>query len=195
MQLKGIKLNDKEVVLSDAGLPLVIFEPANPPEGYVADYKWVEQDGSLVKTWSFKPKDGTAEEAMLRLSKLQAQSLPDEYALEVSSLFDEWEAGASYAEGQRVRFKGALYKVLQAHVSQADWPPEAAPSLFAEVLPGQDGNEPEEGYAEWVQPDSTNPYSKGDRVLHNGHLWESTADGNVWEPGAVGAPWSDLGEA
>lgn len=195
MQLKGIRLNDKEVVLSDAGLPLVIFEPANPPEGYVADYKWVEQDGSLVKTWSFKPKDGTAEEAMLRLSKLQAQSLPDEYALEVSALFDEWEAGASYAEGQRVRFKGKLYKVLQAHVFQADWPPEAAPSLFAEVLPGQDGNEPEEGYAEWVQPDSTNPYSQGDKVLHGGRLWESTADGNVWEPGAVGAPWSDLGEA
>lgn len=30
-------------------------------------------------------------------------------------------------------------------------------------------------------------------MTHNGHLWESTADDNVWEPGAVGAPWEDKG--
>lgn len=203
MQLKGIKLNDKEVILSDAGLPLVIFEQANPPEGYVADYKWVEQDGSLVKTWSFKPKEGTAEEAMLRLSKLQAKSLPDDYALEVFALYDEWIAGQTYYgpdqetgyAGDRIRYQGTLYKVLQGHVSQADWTPDVTPSLYAKVLPGQEGNEPEEGYAEWVQPDSTNGYALGDRVMHNGKIWESTFNGaNVWEPGVQGteALWKDV---
>lgn len=85
-----------------------------------------------------------------------------------------------------------LYKVLQAHTSQTDWAPDTAPSLFAEVLPGQDGT----GIGEWVQPGSTNPYMTGDRVTHNGKTWESLADNNVWEPGAQGseALWQEVTE-
>ena len=43
---------------------------------------------------------------------------------------------------------------------------------------------------EWEQPDSTNPYAKGDKVTHNGKTWISTADGNVWEPGVYG--WEEV---
>ena len=139
--------------------------------------------------------EGTAQEAALLLCRSIAAELPDEQALAVTALYDEWIAGAAYSAGQRVRWRGTLYKVLQGHVSQAGWTPDAAPSLFAEVLPGQEGNEPEEGYAEWVQPGSTNGYSTGDRVLHDGHLWESIVDSNVDEPGTDnGFRWKDLGE-
>ena len=65
--------------------------------------------------------------------------------------------------------------------------PVNAHSLWAEVLPGQGGTE-----APWTQPDSTNGYSEGDVVTHNGKRWESTADNNVWEPGSTGAPWQEL---
>lgn len=57
-----------------------------------------------------------------------------------------------------------LVAQMQAHTSQTDWAPDTAPSLFAEVLPGQNGTE----IGEWVQPGSTNPYMTGDRVTHNG---------------------------
>ena len=43
---------------------------------------------------------------------------------------------------------------------------------------------------EWEQPDSTNPYSKGDKVTHNGKTWVSDVDNNVWEPGVYG--WSEV---
>lgn len=93
-----------------------------------------------------------------------------------------------------MRFAGTLYRCLTAHTALAEWEPPSAPSLWAEVLPGQDGNEPETGYAEWVQPDSTNGYSTGDRVTHGGHLWESLVDDNVDEPGTDnGFRWKDLG--
>ena len=42
---------------------------------------------------------------------------------------------------------------------------------------------------EWVQPDSTNSYSKGDKVTHNGKTWVSDIDNNVWEPGVY--VWTD----
>lgn len=165
------------------------------PEGYVQKYEWVETSTKIVQSWYMEPVEGTAEEASLKLAKWQAKSLPDDYALQVPALYDEWIAGASYLAGDRIRYQGILYKVLQGHVSQAEWTPPVAPSLFAKVLPGQEGNEPEEGYAEWVQPDSTNGYSMGDKVVHNGHLWESIVDSNVDEPGTDnGFRWKDLGE-
>lgn len=110
-----------------------------------------------------------------------AQSLPDADALEAVQLYPAWTAGESYEPETRVRHGGKLWRVLQAHTSQETWTPDAAPSLFAEVLiPDPDV------IPDWKQPDSTNPYSKGDKVKHNGKTWESLVDGNIWEPGIVG---------
>lgn len=36
-------------------------------------------------------------------------------------------------------------------------------------------------------PGATNPYMAGDKVTHGGKTWESTIDGNVWEPWAQGS--------
>ena len=71
--------------------------------------------------------------------------------------------------------------MLQPHTSQADWLPENTPSLYARVLIPDPTVIPE-----WEQPDSTNPYMKGDKVTHNGKTWESMIDNNVWEPGIYG---------
>jgi hypothetical protein len=87
--------------------------------------------------------------------------------------------------GDRVRFEGVLYKVLQPHTSQSGWAPGSAVSLFARVLPGQDGTE----IGEWTQPDSTNPYKKGDRVTFEGKTYESAIDGNVWSPTSYPQGW------
>ena len=81
-----------------------------------------------------------------------------------------------------MRFGGVLYRCLTAHTAQEGWTPANAPSLWAEVLV-------EEGQIlPWQQPDSTNPYGKGDKVTHNGSVWVSNVDNNVWEPGVYG--WS-----
>ena len=90
----------------------------------------------------------------------------------------------NYVTGQRVLHGGVLYKALQDHTSQDDWPPDAAHSLFAKVLIPD-----AETIPEWEQPDSTNPYSKGDKVTHNGKTWTSDIDNNVWEPGVYG--WTE----
>lgn len=113
-------------------------------------------------------------------------SLSDEYIAEAPSLLPAWSATASYSAGDLVRHGGTPYRCLQAHQAQAGWEPEAAPSLWAEVLPGQGGTD----IGEWVQPDSTNPYMKGDHVMHNGVEWVSDIDNNVWEPGVYG--WSEV---
>lgn len=114
-----------------------------------------------------------------------AVSLDDTDALKAVELFPEWIATAHYDANQRVRYDGTLYRCLQAHDAQADWTPETAPSLWAKVLIPDP-----EVIPEWEQPDSTNPYMKGDKVKHNGKTWVSDIDGNVWEPGVYG--WSEV---
>ena len=97
-------------------------------------------------------------------------------------LFKAWDGnGVTYKKGEKVAYDGVVYIVLQEHTSQPTWTPPGAPSLFAKALiPDPDV------IPEWEQPGSTNPYMKGDKVRHNGKIWESLIDNNVWEPGAVG---------
>lgn len=105
--------------------------------------------------------------------------LTDEQAEQVPDAFPEWKLDTEYVIGYRVRYSENLYKCLQAHTSQIGYEPPIAVSLWAKI--GEPGTIPE-----WEQPGSTNPYMKGDLVQHNGKIWRSLIDNNVWEPGTPG---------
>ena len=129
---------------------------------------------------------------ILEKAMTATQSLTEAEAITATCLHPKWSGDSvQYTAGQRVQDDGILYTVLQAHTSQPDWKPAAAPSLFAKVLIPDPTVIPE-----WEQPDSTNPYMKGDKVKHNGKTWVSLVDNNVWEPGAVGtaALWQEVAE-
>lgn len=115
-----------------------------------------------------------------------AISLNDEDALQAKELYPMWSSdGVQYQKDSRVRYNEVLYKVLQAHISQEAWTPQAAPSLFAKVLIPDENVIPE-----WQQPDSTNPYMIGDKVSFEGHIYESLINNNIWSPSAYPAGWS-----
>ena len=118
-----------------------------------------------------------------------AGMLTDEQAVKVVALFPLWNPQATYAVGDRVRYADNLYPCLQPHTAQETWNPADAPSLWAKVL-----TDPSGAILPWEQPDSTNPYMKGDKVTHNGKTWESLVDNNVWEPGATGTEnlWKEV---
>lgn len=113
------------------------------------------------------------------------QSLTVREALDAVTLFPAWQADTAYTAGQRVQYNGTLYSVLQDHTSQADWTPEAAASLFAKVLIPDANVIPE-----WEQPESTNGYMTGDKVLFEGTVYESVIDNNVWSPADYPAGWT-----
>ncbi len=117
-----------------------------------------------------------------------AALLTDEQAATVPGIYPAWSGnGVKYAAGDRRTEGGVLYRCLQAHTSQPEWQPSLAPSLWTKVLIPTPGEIPD-----WEQPSSTNPYSKGDKVKHNGKIWASDIDGNVWEPGVYG--WTEVDE-
>ena len=125
----------------------------------------------------------TAEEVyrMLIVQQINSLTVDDSTALRMREFYPEWTSGTAYTVGYKVQYKGTLYKVLQDHTSQETWTPDAAPSMFAKVLIPDENIIPE-----WEQPESTNAYSKGDKVTHKGKTWVSDVDSNVWEPGIYG---------
>ena len=119
--------------------------------------------------------------AYRRLINQTAETLADSEAADVPMLFERWQPNTDYIIGKRVCYKDKLYKVLQAHTSHEAYTPDITVSLYAEVL-----NPDPSVIPDWVQPSSTNPYMTGDKVRHNGHIWISTMDYNVFEPGVAG---------
>ena len=118
-------------------------------------------------------------------------NLSDEQALQVPLMFPKWQSDKAYAVGERVLYLGVLYKVLQAHTSQAGWEPDIAPSLFAKNLIVKDEEGEQVDIPEWVQPDSTNPYMIGDKVIFGGKVYQSVIDNNVWSPTDYPQGWEE----
>lgn len=62
-----------------------------------------------------------------------AQSLDDNTALTVKTLYPEWETDTAYTTGYKAQRGGKLWRCLQAHTAQTGWEPENAASLWEAI--------------------------------------------------------------
>lgn len=129
-------------------------------------------------------------EQLRRTMQLYASTLSDEQAMEVSTVYDPWKVGRMYSIDEIISYgvnsvgDPQLYRVNQAHTSQANWTPDLYPALYTPI--GLD----ESGYPIWAQPTGTHDaYNTGDIVNYNGTLYISIIDGNVWSPESYPAGW------
>jgi hypothetical protein len=126
------------------------------------------------------------EKLLNKIAKIVADEITDDkQAYDIQDIYDNWEIGISYKKNQYIIYHTVLYKVLSDHISQRDWKPDKTTSLYAKVLTDPTG----ETINEWVQPDSTNAYMKGDKVKFEGNIYESVIDNNVWSPSTYPAGW------
>lgn len=149
---------------------------------------------------TIKGKEYTLEE-LIELRDLIEKAmnyLDDTDAIKGTTLYPSWEdllkkkykfTNDDVNAGFRCQYKDVLYKVIQAHEIHEAYPPDVTVSLYARVLIPDENVVPE-----WEQPISTNGYSIGDRVTHNGKTWESLVNNNVYEPGAMGTTtvWKEV---
>lgn len=140
-----------------------------------ADRTWAEWEAIV---WEL-PDYAEWEDATPALLDEVLAILTDEQAEQVPNAYPLWEADVAYRVGQRVRHDSKLYRCVQAHTSQWGWEPPSVPALW--VRTSQDA------IPEWVQPTGAHDaYAKGDKVRHNGDVWVSDIDANVYEPGVFG---------
>lgn len=79
----------------------------------------VSWDGSAVTVTALSPE----EYLDLDLSDPEPEPEPEPSVR-------EWAAGMGVAAGDRIRYQDAVYVVVQAHTTQADWRPDAVPALY-----------------------------------------------------------------
>lgn len=144
----------------------------------------------------FTQKDLQAMEQLRRALQLYAGTLPEAQAREVATVYPKYRVGVAYEAGQYItdgedaNGDPLLYKVVQDHTSQGDWPPADTPALYTclSLDPG--------GHPIWAPPTGAqDAYNTGDIVSHNGQLWRSKIDGNTTEPGSDDRWWERVSES
>ena len=80
-----------------------------------------------------KVVDGETHEALRPYIEKAAASLDDNDAVNAVKLFPTWTIGIAVSVGERYQYADKLYKVVQAHTTQADWTPDATPAMWAVI--------------------------------------------------------------
>lgn len=132
-----------------------------------------------------------AAEQLRKTMVMYASTLDDDRALEVATMYPEWQAGVAYkakdiiSYGKNDTGDPQLYRVVKHHTSQSDW----IPGVGTESLYTAFGLTPQ-GYPVWKQPAGAHDaYKTGNIVDYNGKLYRSKIDGNVWSPDAYPQGW------
>lgn len=134
-------------------------------------------------------------EQLRRAIQMFVRSLNDEDAMEVATVFPQYEVGKNYkvddifTYGENNVGDPQLYRVVQEHTSAAEWIPSEAPSLYSPI------GLTEEGYPIWSRPTGAHDaFDAGDIVDFNGTLYESLINGNTYSPDEYPAGWKVVTE-
>ena len=103
---------------------------------------------------------------MLITQQINTLTVDDNTALRMTEFYPEWTADTEYTIGYKVQRNGKLWRVLQAHTSQAGWEPENAASLWTEICESHAGT-----------LDDPIPYS-GNMALESGKYYMQ--DGKIY---------------
>lgn len=100
--------------------------------------------------------------------------------------YPAWVIGRYYYVNEQLSYESVNYKVVQAHMSQADWTPPTVPALYEPIaIIGE--------IPVWSQPSGVqDAYNIGDQVHYptaTDPVYESLIDANVWSPTAYPAGW------
>lgn len=68
--------------------------------------------------------------AFIEAVKKVREIMSDDIALENMAIYPEWKENVELSVGNRVVYEDKLYKVIQAHTTQATWTPTNALTLF-----------------------------------------------------------------
>lgn len=109
--------------------------------------------------------------AMLIPQQINTLSVDDNTALRMLPFYPEWAAGTTYTVGYKVKRNGKLWRVVQAHTSQAGWEPENAPALWTEICETHNGTQ-----ADPIPYDGNMALTAGLYYIHDGVIYLCTRD-------------------
>ena len=118
--------------------------------------------------------------------QIVADALAEDDLAALLPMWPQWEPGLSATVGRVFAWNGALYEVIQAHTTQADWEPQMVPALFKLHAPT--------GFMlPWVMPTGSHDAPNlDDERTHNEKCWRSLMNGNTSEPSDTAQWWEEI---
>lgn len=110
--------------------------------------RWVKTEidrlGLFVKSSSKVDEEKPTLSDVMELSRIAVRNdtaMTDAQALSVMAFYPDFTEliGKPLAVGEKLRYGGRLYKVIQAHTAQADWLPSGLPALYGLITEAHAG--------------------------------------------------------
>ena len=105
-------------------------------------------------------------ERLVATIKAMTVMASDQTAVKAVELYPTWAEGLTVAIGDRLQFGGKLYKVTQAHNTQADWTPDTTPALWTVIDVEHSGT-----LEDPIQASSGMEYTKGLYYVEDGVIY------------------------
>jgi len=105
-----------------------------------------------------------------------------------------WREDAVYTDkhvGFPVQDAGQVYTILQPHTPAHN--PGFRPVDLPAIYSIKHTTDPARAKPYVAPNGQSGMYMNGDCCTHEGHIWRSGQDNNVWAPGTTGVQWDDLG--
>ena len=112
--------------------------------------------------------------------------------MEIATVYPAYAVGTAYKVDDLITYgkdsvgDPQLYRIVQAHTSQLDWPPDSTPALYTPI--GLDDS----GYPIWSQPTGAHDaYDTGDIVTTTATI-QIYHRRNVWSPDTYPQGWEEV---
>ena len=181
--INGIPTEENPPLRTDDGIPLYWWDGEQANHRTDADIQ-ADRDALPIPVPPINPME-IASIAFVALA--QAEKINDCTIARHAQLFPEWNEGWTGDRGALVREGDELFRAIHpVQDASQNTRPSENPGMWLRVSVA------ENGFSVWIPiiPGVNEPHNRGDRVMHNGILWESTIYGNVWEPGVFG--WNEV---
>lgn len=117
---------------------------------------------------------------------LNSDSVTSRQLSDLATIYPQWRINKYYETDEVFVKDSTLFRVIQAHTSQADWEPETTGSLYTPYRPAGE-------ITKWVRPTGEHDaYQIGEKVIFEGKTYESLIDNNTWSPTEYPAGWESL---
>lgn len=97
----------------------------------IADVKSAAARDKLMQR--SRPLSGEEVTQLIIAQQINSLEVDDNTALRMLDYYPEWKVGLSCVVGTKYRRSGKLWRVRQAHTTQAGWEPENAAALWEQV--------------------------------------------------------------
>lgn len=151
--------------------------------------KEAEREAAAVAAAKYQARELMLDRTTKQAAQTEELTITEYALMGKAGMYDEWQAGAEYAQGKRVTYNGIVYEVQQQTTASEVYPPDAEGVLALYRPLSTDGSGTIEDPYVWLYGMDV---EAGVYVTYNGQTykakspmkpctWTPGSDVNVWE--------------